>query len=390
MKTRLQILLLLMLAIFTGCAPIRPLDKPMSFDEAVEALAENLFQQAYNEGAMLPIIDYKFAVDPFASKETGEVIEASKDITRIFTKTALKVSPKFIVEELNVKNENTSNYLIVGKIQHETTSSGGKSGKRYRIYASIIDKSTNTVVANASIWISDARIKSSAVGIYKDSPMYILDANTDVFMKLTQAVKGTKVSSGYLQLLHEKAVLIEVDKLIDANKMQEAYSLLKPLNVGDSLKYYTALYMVARDLGKNAESEAAFGKMVDIGIAQKNMSLKFLFSVDSTEFPKNPETRKRYALWLRLIAKGIEKNNMCMKIIGHTSRTGTEQYNMTLSKDRAAAVQKIMLTDFSGIAKRTKASGRGFQDNVSGIGTDDARDAIDRRVEFAIVDCGAL
>src|SRR5205823_3919697 len=41
-----------------------------------------------------------------------------------------------------------------------------------------------------------------------------------------------------------------------------------------------------------------------------------------------------------------------------------------------------------GLASRTKASGMGFRENLVGTGTDDARDALDRRVEFKIAECG--
>ncbi|MGH8604505.1 MAG: hypothetical protein ACREXR_17505, partial [Gammaproteobacteria bacterium] len=39
------------------------------------------------------------------------------------------------------------------------------------------------------------------------------------------------------------------------------------------------------------------------------------------------------------------------------------------------------------ILERSKASGKGFRENVVGSGTDDARDALDRRVEFSLTDC---
>ena len=37
--------------------------------------------------------------------------------------------------------------------------------------------------------------------------------------------------------------------------------------------------------------------------------------------------------------------------------------------------------------QRTSARGVGSRENISGLATDDARDAIDRRVEFKVKDC---
>lgn len=40
-----------------------------------------------------------------------------------------------------------------------------------------------------------------------------------------------------------------------------------------------------------------------------------------------------------------------------------------------------------GIGKQLRVSGVGFRDNLIGSGTDDASDALDRRVEFEVVAC---
>jgi len=39
------------------------------------------------------------------------------------------------------------------------------------------------------------------------------------------------------------------------------------------------------------------------------------------------------------------------------------------------------------LATRLQASGKAFRENLVGIGSDDAQDALDRRVEFKIVGC---
>jgi len=46
-----------------------------------------------------------------------------------------------------------------------------------------------------------------------------------------------------------------------------------------------------------------------------------------------------------------------------------------------------MKVHFPDIAEKSKIIGKGFRENIVGLGTDDARDAIDRRVEFIVVDC---
>jgi len=40
-----------------------------------------------------------------------------------------------------------------------------------------------------------------------------------------------------------------------------------------------------------------------------------------------------------------------------------------------------------GLARRIATHGVGWRENLVGSGTDDARDAVDRRVEFRVVPC---
>jgi len=78
---------------------------------------------------------------------------------------------------------------------------------------------------------------------------------------------------------------------------------------------------------------------------------------------------------------------VCMNVVGHTSLTGSEAYNDRLSQRRAAYIKRRLDTEAPELAPRTRASGMGFRENIVGTSTDDARDALDRRVEFKITEC---
>jgi outer membrane protein OmpA-like peptidoglycan-associated protein len=56
---------------------------------------------------------------------------------------------------------------------------------------------------------------------------------------------------------------------------------------------------------------------------------------------------------------------------------------------RAQYVKQRLDTANPVLAKRTTAEGKGSSENISGLGTDDARDALDRRVVFKVRDCPA-
>ena len=76
-----------------------------------------------------------------------------------------------------------------------------------------------------------------------------------------------------------------------------------------------------------------------------------------------------------------------MNVVGHTSKTGSEQVNDTLSLQRANFIRQKLSTESTVLGNRTKTAGMGFRQNIVGSGTDNAVDALDRRVEFKIIPC---
>ncbi len=73
--------------------------------------------------------------------------------------------------------------------------------------------------------------------------------------------------------------------------------------------------------------------------------------------------------------------------VGHTSHTGSEQFNDSLSLSRATYITQRLQLQVSQLHGRLESEGRGFRENIVGSGTDDVRDALDRRVEFTVRDC---
>jgi outer membrane protein OmpA-like peptidoglycan-associated protein len=78
---------------------------------------------------------------------------------------------------------------------------------------------------------------------------------------------------------------------------------------------------------------------------------------------------------------------VCLSLVGHASRTGSESYNDRLSVQRALYIRQSLEAVAPELAARLQTTGKAFPENLVGIGTDDARDALDRRVEFKIVGC---
>ena len=94
-----------------------------------------------------------------------------------------------------------------------------------------------------------------------------------------------------------------------------------------------------------------------------------------------------YPIWIRQLARAIQTSGRCLNVVGHTSRTGSEAVNDRLSLQRAETVKRLLEVEVRALNTKLRASGVGYRENIIGTGTDDERDAIDRRVEFKGVDC---
>jgi len=147
------------------------------------------------------------------------------------------------------------------------------------------------------------------------------------------------------------------------------------------------VYLSNVKLGRVAEAEQAFGELVDYGIRTQELGVKFLFSPGSTEFWPNPQISGPYPMWLQQIARRASAAGVCMNIVGHTSRTGSEALNDALSLRRAEAIRRRLGADAPVLLSCLQASGMGFRQNNVGSGTDNAIDVLDRRVECKVVSC---
>jgi flagellar motor protein MotB len=85
---------------------------------------------------------------------------------------------------------------------------------------------------------------------------------------------------------------------------------------------------------------------------------------------------------LKSISEVLKENStMKVKIVGHTDADGDADSNMALSKARAEAVSKFLVTNFGVSTSQLVTDGKGESQLLREEGTPDA-DALNRRVEF--------
>jgi outer membrane protein OmpA-like peptidoglycan-associated protein len=262
----------------------------------------------------------------------------------------------------------------------------------FRVWLTLIDLRTGRVVAKQLDRATVASVDPEPLKYFSDSPTWHKDKT--VFGYINSCQINTKIGDAadpeYLARLPAAAVINEAIMAYNAGKLPAAYQLYKeaePLADAGDLRVLNGLYLTNWQRGETEAAEAAFSKLVASGLASKSLPIKLLFQNGKTEFNTAGDLPQQYRLWIRLLAQQIAKTPACVRIVGHTSRVGSASVNEKLSRQRAEAVRGLLERDNRSLSTRLTATGVGSREAMVGLGKDGASDAMDRRVEFRVVDC---
>jgi outer membrane protein OmpA-like peptidoglycan-associated protein len=366
--------------------------RPVSFNAAAKKLANRLLREVQIKSLLTSPKIKQIVVDDFTDEDTGELVAAGTQIENIIFSVAERKFTSFSLSKMDTKNIRQADYLINGVISFEQYKRKRKA-KYYHIHASATDLKTGKIIASASAWIKNKDLDYTPEKGYNEAPMYMTDKRHQSKVRTARSVSGVQADSEYYDSLETNALIAEGFNAFRERDYRETIHMLTEASTrsdGQVMKTYSGLYQAYLKEGELDLAEEAFGKLLDISVESNNFSIKLLFQVNSTQFISDKKLRKRYQIWIRQISKFFKKNNMCARIVGHSSNTGAEEYNNRLSKQRAGAVQNHMKSYDKLVKQKTETIGMGFRENIRGLGTDDGRDSIDRRVEFKIIDCADL
>jgi outer membrane protein OmpA-like peptidoglycan-associated protein len=330
------------------------------------------------------------AVDPAIDGNTGQQTTASKTLDARLLQRASEKFAQFDVAAVNSSNIGKAQFLLAGTLT-PIDSSSATSGI-FRINLSLTDIKTGFVVAQSVARARGDAIDTTPTPFYRDSPSLTKDRTVEGQIRTAQTPTGEAADEFYLSRLPVSALTTEGSRLYEAGNYAEAlryYETAAARPDGQQLRVLNGLYLSNIQLGRTDEAEKAFAKIVAFGLATNSLSVKFLFRPGSLEFLSDPKVSGPYNMWLRLVAREVAASGTCLTIVGHTSRTGTEQFNDRLSMQRAVTIQRRIEAQAPETTGRLSSVGMGFRENLVGSGTDDLRDALDRRVEFKVRACKA-
>lgn len=364
----------------------------LPFDEAVAQATDGLVSQTQKLPAFLAKVEAKLVkrgvvLDPMLDASTGQQTNATQLLERRVTE---RMTTKFdSIEILPFQSSNLAKaqYLLTGTTTRVQT---GKAKGPLQINLALTELKTGNVVAQAGALARDEGLDHTPLPYYQDSPVLVKDQVIDGYMKTTATRPGQRADPFYIERIAVATVINEATTLYNAEKYQDALAQYRAAGGaagGEQLRVLNGIYLANTKLGRTAEAELAFGKVVAYGIGYNQLGVKFLFNPGSTVFWSDPKVSSAYSMWLRQIAKEGTAAKACMDIVGHTSHTGSDQLNDSLSMQRASYIRQRLTAEAAPLGARAKATGMGFRENIVGSGTDNAVDALDRRVEFKIIPC---
>lgn len=370
-----------------------PQRSDLTLDQGIAFAVDDLFIQLQRLPAFAPRVSDKvvevrrsvIVVDTIIDAATGQQTQATLLAEAFVYERTRDKFKQFDVFAATPEHLKRAEYVVTS-----TMTPVKDERSVYRLNMAMTELRAGLVVAQAAARVRDESVDVTPTAFYRDSPAIAKDRVIEGQIRTAETAADRPADAVYIERLPTSALMNEGLTAFNAGKYAEAfpyYDEAARRPDGQQLRVYNGLYMIHWNLGRGPDAESAFGKIVAIGLATNNLAVKFLFRPGSTDFWADTKISGPYPLWLRQLAQQMVATRSCLRVIGHTSRTGSEPLNERLSLRRAEFIKQRLLAETREAAARIETAGAGSRENIIGSGTDDQRDALDRRVEFRVIPC---
>ena len=363
---------------------------PVKFEDSISRAGQSLFAQA------LPVVGNEsrvLVIDPLIDANTGAQTVSTVKMGQQLESIAKGRHANWSIKPLTRESLAQRPLLLIGTLTPVTVErSIDAVPDAFRVWLTLIDLRSGKVIAKQLDRATVDSVNPQPLKYYQDSPTWHKDKTVLGYINSCQVNTkiGDPADPDYLARLPAAAVVNEAILAYDEGKLPLAHKLYKeaePIADPGDLRVLNGLYITSWQLGERDAARDAFGRLVDSGLELKRLPVKLLFEPGKTQFEAIGDLPQQYNMWIASVAQRAGKTNACLRVVGHTSRTGSARGNEILSRQRAETVQKMLERDNRALASRLSAAGVGSREALVGLGTDDVRDALDRRVEFRVVDC---
>lgn len=362
----------------------------LPFDEAVLSAANNVLGKAQLPG------DGKFnvVIDPLIDGVTGAQTLSTKAMGARLAKLIQDGYPRLAVQAFSAASVQQGPLILIGTftgVNGERKTEGKREA--YRICFALADLKTGKLVGKGLAFAKVDGVDPSPLPFFRDSPVWLEDPATTGYVRTCQGTRiGDPINPNYLDRIVTAATIAEATEAYGANQFADALKLYETALAspgGDQLRVHTGLYLTNLKLRRMEPARKAFGQVIDQGLDNKRLGVKFLFRPGTAALWTDPKAGPLpYPMWLTEIASRAAKRQTCIELAGHTSATGAEPINERLSLLRADSVRKSIEAVSPALTKRLASKGYGSTKTLVGNGRDDLSDALDRRVELLVTACG--
>jgi outer membrane protein OmpA-like peptidoglycan-associated protein len=323
-------------------------------------------------------------IGPTVTLASGEITKSGRELQTFLLLDLKAMLGNISVDRLGGENDIASANIITGHVVYEKPAQSAPEEAWFLVTLNIA-KGSGNIVGEVAFRINARQFDPTPSRFFQNSPIFQHGVAYATSSSTNLSGASRKISPN-----------IEINARIDrgviayeAGQFADSEKIFREVAVRDTenMAALSGIYQSAIALGKKAEAEQALDQLIDAGIRRGNLSFKFLFRVRSAEFRDDIEISSQYSQWINRAAHRLAKSNLCLSVEGHSSLTGSAEFNKDLSFKRAERVTQHLIRANPQLKSRIKGVGYGFAKNIVGSGTDDAKDAIDRRVEFRLHQC---
>lgn len=372
----------------TGCAPavVKPVIEGPSYHADIPTALKYISRKVAEQVSVQDLKSVKtIPVDLFFNEYSAEGAATAKGLQPQLVAAMSQAMPEAGFAALTTRNIQTAQWVLLAGYANVKQEEAGRVGNWVRLKVVLADVKTGVHVADVMTYLDATQFNTAPSRFSKEAPMYLTDAaHKDRAAVLSGEKRAIGVGMRLRAELGEAIDIYESGQYAEAEVRFRKIIEATPGNTGALSGLYQALWRQ----DKKAEAEKVFGKLALAGIDAGILSVKILFKLSSTEFIEETDLSQQYLVWLRAIAQQVAEKRVCLDVTGHASASGSADFNDRLSLSRASRIVTRMQQLAPATASRLKAYGKGSSEAVVGTGANDATDAIDRRVAFAVRSCG--
>ena len=322
-------------------------------------------------------------IGPTITLASGEITRSGRELQTFLLLDLQEQLPERNVDRLGSQSLENSAQVITGRVTYEKPTASQIEEGWFLVSLALADGNGKRH-GDASFRINARNFDPTPSRFFLNSPIFQHSGSSaNVASGITGETAQDSLSLAHLGKLDRGIIAFETANYIASeNAFRDAIK-----NDKNDLLALSGIYQSTLAQGHYSDAEKALDDLIDAGIRQGSLSFKFLFRVRSPELRDDFEMSKYYSQWLSRTANRLVLTQQCMEVEGHASRSGSADFNDKLSYARAQMVVSLLIKAKPSLKSRVKAIGFGFNKNIVGSGTDDAKDAVDRRVEFKLRQC---